>query len=197
MITSSSLPEKSNIAAHPDEFLGLLWHLLDLGVKSADSEFHLGVLASGTAHELDARTVVLRKTNPAHRLLRFHTDKRSPKCRQIAENSRVVWVFYDKARRLQLRLIGEAAVSDGEIAPPPEKAWSNYSTTQPPGTPLTPQECPWSSQRDAESAVLANFCSYDVRIQEMEFLHLAREGALRGIFRFQPDGTTAFTFLTP
>jgi len=54
------------------------------------------------------RTVVLRKVLPLLRVLRFHTDIRSNKWKELEINNSISALFYDTSSRIQLRVKGKA-----------------------------------------------------------------------------------------
>jgi 3-hydroxyisobutyrate dehydrogenase len=51
---------------------------------------------------------VLRKALPSLRELRFHTDTRSNKWKELAINNSISALFYDASSRIQLRIKGKA-----------------------------------------------------------------------------------------
>lgn len=58
----------------------------------------------------DGRIVVLRRFDPAARLLVFHTDVRSPKVADLRRDPRCGWLFYDPDDRLQVRFRTHAEI---------------------------------------------------------------------------------------
>ncbi|MEN1786098.1 MAG: pyridoxamine 5'-phosphate oxidase family protein [Bacteroidota bacterium] len=89
-----------------------------------------------------ARTVVLRKTLPDLRTI-FFTDKRSHKMAALAQNDKVTALFYHPKKLLQLQILGRAAPITDSVRLAelwngvPPKARKDYTTFQPPGTPLS------------------------------------------------------------
>jgi 3-hydroxyisobutyrate dehydrogenase len=95
----------------PDEILRQLWHYLHQGVMRSEDPFHTPVLATIDSEGLPtARTVVLRRVEPAERWVIAHTDMRSPKVDEIRAAGVATWVFYDPQRRLQFRISGPTAI---------------------------------------------------------------------------------------
>ena len=82
------------------------WTLLEEGVRSARSPFHTPAMATQGASGPSVRTVVLRHADPEKQQISCHTDWRSAKRREIQKDGRVSWLFYDRDRKLQLRLAG-------------------------------------------------------------------------------------------
>ena len=58
------------------------------GVDDSKSYFHTPTVCTFKGQDISARTVVLREFNEKDKVLRFHTDQRSPKISQIKENNR-------------------------------------------------------------------------------------------------------------
>ena len=54
----------------------------------------------------EARTVVLRNANKSRNFISFHSDIRSKKYQQLKDNNNVCALFYDKSRKVQLRVNG-------------------------------------------------------------------------------------------
>ena len=114
---------------------------LAVAAGSARHPFHLLTLATVTADgQPDIRTVVLRHVDPAARLIRFHTDIRSPKVQALRAEPRVALHWYDPALRVQLRAAARATIHhDDALA---AAAWAAaapmsracYTTATAPGT---------------------------------------------------------------
>lgn len=94
----------------------------------------------------EARWVVKRDGTSDFKVL-LYTDSRSPKVAQLQENNRVTALFYHPKKKLQIRLKGEAIL----LTEGPEyqrhlqqvqqtAASKDYSTKQPPGMPLNPDQ---------------------------------------------------------
>ncbi len=83
--------------------------LVNGAIKSRDP-FHTPCVATIDSGEVNMRTVVLRKALPTHRELRFHTDTRSNKWKELAINNSISALFYDASSRIQLRVKGKAVL---------------------------------------------------------------------------------------
>jgi hypothetical protein len=126
-----------------------IWSLLGEGVESASSPFHTPALATVGEDGPELRTVVLRSADAERRQISCHTDWRSPKRRQVEQDRRVCWLFYDRDRKVQIRLRGQAVLHN--VSEEARKRWdatpprgrSCYSTLLAPGTPVDePPEAP-------------------------------------------------------
>jgi 3-hydroxyisobutyrate dehydrogenase len=86
------------------------WNRLVTGAVKSRTPFHTPSIATLHQGEVNLRTVVLRKTLPTERELRFHTDIRSPKWQELSQNSSISALFYDAIDRIQLRVKGKAVL---------------------------------------------------------------------------------------
>ena len=62
------------------------WERLITGAVKSRTPFHTPSIATIHQGDVSLRTVVLRKTLPTERELRFHTDVRSPKWQELSQN---------------------------------------------------------------------------------------------------------------
>jgi 3-hydroxyisobutyrate dehydrogenase len=86
------------------------WSRLVNGAVKSRSPFHTPAVATFGQKEISLRTVVLRKTIPETREIRFHTDVRSRKWAELLSNPAISALFYDASTRIQLRLNGLASL---------------------------------------------------------------------------------------
>jgi pyridoxamine 5'-phosphate oxidase len=104
--------------------------LLNGSIKSKDP-YHTPCVASLNNGEISMRTVVLRKVLPLEKVLRFHTDMRSNKWKELEINNTISILFYDASNRIQLRAKGKAILNfNDEIT---LEAWQK--------TPLSSRRC--------------------------------------------------------
>ena len=97
--------------------------LLLNGVSDAKSYFHTPTISTFDEDGISSRTVVLREYNSQDRFLRFHTDYRSPKIRQINLNQIGSVHAYDHKEKIQIRLKGKLEVFHQDAIT--EKAWKD------------------------------------------------------------------------
>jgi pyridoxamine 5'-phosphate oxidase len=81
--------------------------LVNGAVKSRDP-LHTPCVSTHSGNDISLRTVVLRKAIPESRELRFHTDTRSKKWKELTLNPTISALFYDAADRIQIRVKGRA-----------------------------------------------------------------------------------------
>jgi len=88
-----------------ERVLECAWDLLEVGVVNRHHGFHTPTLATIDSDGApDARKIVLRQAGRADRMLRFHSDARSEKAKQLIAEPRIALTFYDPAEQTQLRI---------------------------------------------------------------------------------------------
>ncbi len=167
------------------------FRLLSRGVADRRHPFHTPTLATLAADGAPAaRTVVLRGFDTTARQLRIHTDRRAAKVAELAAHPRASLHLYDAGAAVQLRLTCLASLHDA--GPVADAAWAAsrdfsrmcYAIDPAPGTPCT---TPPPAPLDAEAG-RANFCAVLLRIDALEWLHLAAGGHRRARFTWPRDG---------
>ena len=158
------------------------------------------------------RTIVLRAFKPEKLECLFYTDIRSPKVAHLQRQASSSLLFYHPKKQFQIRISGTIEIShnNNECL----KHWKNltafgkkaYATVNAPSTTipeysdgLDPKL--WHSQRLPEDKVLEpyymNFALLKLRAEELEFLHLEREGHKRARFTIDKNGGCHGTWLIP
>lgn len=195
----------------PDSLDGVwddAWSRLEDAVRRRQHPYRTGVVATLGEDGVDARTVVLRGADRAAGLVRFHTDRRSSKIGQLANDRRVALVFYGDG--VQLRLRGTATVHDDD--PDSDAAWEAtstmsrrcYLTDAAPGTPSTTPTSGLSAELaavlrpplEATHAGRERFAVVSVRVQSLDWLHLAAAGQRRAGFS-RNDGDWIAQWMVP
>ena len=82
------------------------WSELSFGVRKAEHSYHTFTFCTIFGKIPEARTVVLRNANKSRNFISFHSDIRSKKYQQLKDNNNVCALFYDKNRKVQLRVNG-------------------------------------------------------------------------------------------
>lgn len=98
----------NNIGYNLEDLEKDCWLRLVNGAIKSREPFHTPCVATIDSGEVNMRTVVLRKALPILRELRFHTDTRSNKWKELAINNSISALFYDASSRIQLRIKGKA-----------------------------------------------------------------------------------------
>ena len=101
------------------------WNRLVNGAVKSRDAFHTPCVATQCNGDINLRTVVLRKALPEIKELRFHTDTRSKKWKELTLNPSISALFYDAADRIQIRVKGRAELQlNNEIT---TAAWQKTS----------------------------------------------------------------------
>lgn len=180
------------------------WSMLQEGAGKGKSAFHTFVLGTRTSNSIELRTLVLRKIEKGSRSLFTHTDLRSPKARQLQENRICSLLFYDAARRVQLRMEAETIIHlDNEVT---ERLWAqtnmsarkSYLSTRSPGERLSkpddglPTHLHGRDPRPEESEDgRRNFMVLEFRIKSIDWLFLNAQGHRRASLLYSENGYDA------
>jgi len=180
-----------------DDILAEAFACLAAGVAEHGSPFRTLTLATVDASgSPDTRTIVLRGFDRAANVVSLHTDSRAAKYGQILANPAVALLFWDKQRRLQLRLRGRATLHGGDAtaraawAALPNVARQLYRVRQAPGTQL-PDPSAAQYGEGPEALGFAAFVVIEVAFDRLEALHLTDTGQIRARFDFLPGGVQA------
>lgn len=184
----------------PSDALAIAFDCLAAGAADRRSAFHTPTLATRALDGAPSlRTVVLRRFDPAARVLSLHTDRRSPKAAEIAAEPRVALHGYDAGRQVQLRLAGTARLHvDGPLV---DAAWAasrptsraTYATAQAPGLPVA---VPPAAPQDTEAG-RENFAVVTLRVDTLDWLLLAIEGHRRARFAWDSAGVLQAAWVAP
>ena len=169
---------------------------LNKATKVAKHDYHTFTFATIDSNTPQQRTVVLRSFDKRKNEIAFHSDIRSPKLNHIQLNCNVSALFYDKVRKIQLRIIGKAVVTrdDDEL----KKIWclmkpdsklcymGPFSPSEKldyfqPNLPIHD-----ANNIDVESNEFGfrNFCRIKIKMKSIEWLKLSYEGHKRILFHF-------------
>ncbi len=171
----------------------LTWELLREGVESAGSPLHTPCLATTGEQGPSPRTVVLRYCDEEKRVIACHGDIRSAKFTEAEADARASWLFYDRDRKLQLRLAGQITIhSEDEFA---DSRWEQttalgracYNTENAPGQSIPrPAGAPGriSDEKEARAA-RSHFAVIACRIGFLDWLLLSVHGHRRAQFRWR------------
>lgn len=192
-----------------DDLLPSIWSLLERGASDRREPFHCPVLATAGAGAFGARTVILRKVYRDERALLAHSDRRATKIEQILASPRVVWVFYDARKKVQVRAEGAATVHvDDELAQRQWEAsmvWSRRGyASLPPGTPLEssgsglPAALVEGEPSLAEAELgRPHFAVVRCVVERFDWLLLDARGHRRAIFTWDAGGGLASSWVVP
>jgi 3-hydroxyisobutyrate dehydrogenase len=184
-----------------------IWVRLVTGAVKSRNPFHTPCVATMDKGEVSLRTVVLRKALAKERELRFHTDIRSPKWKELTLNPSISVLFYDAGDRIQLRVKGKAVLHyKNDLT---AEAWKNtssssrrcYLTLHSPSSFAEIPTSGLSEEIEQENFTLAesemgysNFGIVSIQVQSIDWLWLNHAGHRRAFFDYT-DGS--FQWMIP
>lgn len=182
-----------------DQTLGEAWRAIGRGTVDRRSPMHTPAVATtGLDGSPRMRTVVLRQIDIASRTLRFHTDRRSEKFKELKADPRACLMAYDPTRKIQVRLNGTVVLHTAdEVA---ALSWSQsrpmsqvcYQQNASPGTPVLEPFAP----APPGAGGYENFVVVRFNVAELEWLYLAAQGHRRARFTWH-DGIATQSWLAP
>ncbi len=174
------------------------WDRLVSGAVKSRTPFHTPSIATLQQGDVSLRTVVLRKTLPTERELRFHTDVRSPKWQELSQNPSISALFYDGLARIQIRVKGKAFLHhSNEIT---DEAWQKtsissrkcYLTRFSPSSFTEESSSGLSENIENENFTLSesesgysNFGIVSIHVQSIDWLWLNHAGHRRAFFDYE------------
>ncbi len=170
------------------------WSELSKGKIIGKHPFHTFNLSSVSDNMPNARTVVLRKVSSKNNEISFHTDTRSSKYNEILSNKNVCALFYDKKRKIQLRIAGSAYIEYNTHLS--QKSWEKmtneskicYMGPYAPSSilkefkPNLPKILPHQIKLENERFGYMNFCVVNIIISRIDWLSLDHKGHKRILF---------------
>ena len=180
-----------------------IWEALRRGQQDPGDALHWPSLATVDAQgRPQARTLVLRDVDAAHRALTAYTDWRSAKVAELRERPEAHWLFYDPDERLQIRALGATTLHHNAATSAP--IWAcldgaarlHYAAHPAPGVvtadPSSGLPEPWrDATPDASDldAMQENFCVLITRITSLEMLYLGEgDQQRRAMWRYDGLG---------
>lgn len=160
---------------------------LQKAVKKRNDDLHLiNVVTVDEQNRPNTRNVVLRDFSIENLTIRFHTDKRSSKIKDIKLNKDICLIGYDKRAKLQIRIDAEAySIDDKEIL---LEIWQKmypmsrecYRVAKSPGDKIESlAEIKFNDENDSNLVGFDNFAAVQCNIKSMEILYLSHTGHIR------------------
>jgi pyridoxine/pyridoxamine 5'-phosphate oxidase len=178
--------------------------LLKDGVKNRGSMFHTPVISSLNEKEISSRVMVLRDHIASKRVIRFHSDFRSDKVRELKDNKTISVIGYDPNLKTQSRLTGKAKIN--HMNKSSKKAWEEsqaiskkcYSVKDGSSTQMHKPELYDFHMKDISvEDGYENFCTIEIYYESLEFLYLQRQGHRRCKFKWNSKGKLQSFWLVP
>ena len=162
-----------------------IWEYLEIGVTDRNSGFHTFSLATINGDIPDNRTVVLRGCSKEDMKISFNTNNFSKKIEHILENNKVSALFYDKEKKIQIRIMGIASINNGNEYC--KKKWDKMSSQS--------KECyyqnikpgdviddPDDVKTENNNQMSNSFSIIDINIIKIDWLCLSASGHTRARF---------------
>jgi len=177
---------------------------LQRAVKKRNDDLHLlNVVTVDEQNRPNTRNVVLRDFSIENLTIRFHTDKRSSKIRDIKLNQDICLIGYDKKAKLQVRIDAEAyLIEDEEIL---LEIWQKmypmsrecYRVVQSPGNKIESlTEVNFDEDNESNLVGFDNFVAIQCNIKSLEILYLSHTGHIRAKYN-NDNGTLKGEWLVP
>ena len=163
--------------------------ILSNAVNNSNTLFHTLVVSCFNGLEISSRVMVLREFCLQKKIMRFHTDYRSAKIRELKDQTSANVIGYDPALKVQIKLQGEIKVHyDDSVT---QDAWQNSTNRS--------KKC--YSVKDGSSNEIENPNEYDIKefepeegyknfsvlifsFNSLEYLYLKRSGHRRAIHKW-------------
>ncbi|NQW78964.1 MAG: pyridoxamine 5'-phosphate oxidase family protein [Chitinophagaceae bacterium] len=190
----------NSISFSIDELEKDCWIQLVNGAIKSRSPFHTPCVATLNNSEVSMRTVVLRKALPLLKELRFHTDTRSNKWKELQNNDSISALFYDPSTRVQIRVKGKVILHFNDEMT--SEAWQKtslssrrcYLTEASPSSFSTIPTSGLSEEVEQEDFTLAesevgaqHFGIVTIQVKSLEWLWLNHAGHRRAFFDYVND----------
>ena len=180
----------------PFQIIKSEWENINLGIQKAKHDYHSFVFSTVSKNSPDSRTVILRDFDEHKPAIWFHSDRRSKKILHLEENKNVSALFYDKSRKVQLRINGVADIE--EDIEYNKKIWDSmrpesklcymgpYAPSQKINQfePNTLKKSAHDLDKKDEHLGLSRFCRIRIKIKELDWLKLDYKGHQRLEFKF-------------
>ncbi|HET9642284.1 MAG TPA: pyridoxamine 5'-phosphate oxidase family protein [Burkholderiaceae bacterium] len=172
------------------EIEAAVWAELQRAVNGQNHLWRTAVLATRDGDGADARVVVLRELDRDERSLRFFTDARSPKCKQIEAWPGAKLVLWSRSLGWQLRIPVQLSIETSGLAVTSRwaklkmsPAAQDYLSPLPPGAEIQEQGAVPMPERESRDS----FALVTAQLGSIDWLELRVQGQRRA--RFDADGT--------
>lgn len=180
----------------PFQIIKSEWENINLGIQKAKHDYHSFVFSTILKNSPNSRTVILRDFDENKPAIWFHSDRRSKKILHLEENENVSALFYDKSRKVQLRINGIADIE--EDIEHNKKIWDSmkpesklcymgpYAPSQKISQfePNTLEKSAHDLDKEDEHLGLSRFCRIRITIKKLDWLKLDYKGHQRLEFKF-------------
>ena len=180
----------------PFQIIKSEWKNINLGIQKAKHDYHSFVFSTVLKNSPNSRTVILRDFDENKPAIWFHSDRRSKKILHLEENENVSALFYDKSRKVQLRINGIADIEEDiehnkkiwdSIRPESKLCYMGpYAPSQKISQfePNTLEKSAHDLDKEDEHLGLSRFCRIRITIKKLDWLKLDYKGHQRLEFKF-------------
>ena len=180
----------------PFQIIKSEWENINLGIQKAKHDYHSFVFSTVSKNSPDSRTVILRDFDEHQPAIWFHSDRRSKKILHLEENEKVSALFYDKSRKVQLRINGIADIEEDiehnkriwdSMRPESKLCYMGpYAPSQKINQfePNTLKKSAHDLDKKDEHLGLSRFCRIRIKIKKLDWLKLDYKGHQRLEFKF-------------
>ena len=180
----------------PFQIIKSEWENINLGIQKAKHDYHSFVFSTVSKNKPDSRTVILRDFDEHQPAIWFHSDRRSKKILHLEENEKVSALFYDKSRKVQLRINGIADIEEDiehnkriwdSMRPESKLCYMGpYAPSQKINQfePNTLKKSAHDLDKKDEHLGLSRFCRIRIKIKKLDWLKLDYKGHQRLEFKF-------------
>ena len=180
----------------PFQIIKSEWENINLGIQKAKHDYHSFVFSTVSKNSPDSRTVILRDFDEHKPAIWFHSDRRSKKVLHMEKNKKVSALFYDRSRKVQLRINGTADIE--EDIEHNKRIWDSmrpeskicYMGPYDPSQkikqfePNTLKKSAHDLDKQDEHLGLSRFCRIRIKIKTLDWLKLDYKGHQRLEFKF-------------
>jgi len=194
LIYVQNVKKDINNPMDPNKIIEIEYRELNNAIQDGKHEYHCFYFATIQSKIPQLRTVVLRALNKEKNSISFHSDLRSNKVKEIKSNNNVSALFYDKKRRIQIRLQGKALID--ENSKELKRIWSSmksesklcYMGPFAPGKKLNyfqpnlPNHNAQNITPKNNTIGYKNFCRVTINLEKLDWLQLHHKGHKRKLF---------------
>ena len=188
-----------------EKIIESIWDELELSLTESGHPFHIFSIASINNGQPDARNVVLRGVERKKNMINFHTDSRSKKVSQLEEQADICALFYDKKKKVQLRVYGKTSY-EKDIQKIQNK-WQNskrmsklcYLNKYPPGQNISnPKDYLYDDiALENIDKGLSNFSIVNINIKSIDWLFLNHKGHERMLIELKKKDSYEYNWIAP
>ena len=180
----------------PFQIIKSEWENINSGIQKAKHEYHSFIFSTVSKNSPDSRTVILRDFNEHKPAIWFHSDRRSKKILHMEKNKKVSALFYDRSRKVQLRINGIADIEEDiehnkriwdSMRPESKLCYMGpYAPSQKINQfePNTLKKSAHDLDKEDEHLGLSRFCRIRIKIKKLDWLKLDYKGHQRLEFKF-------------